>query len=91
MDDSKICILHVSKISGASNANKHHILPLHTLKRVLHTVYCNQVHPSCWIEATKAAGSCFPKNEDKSKDTFLYFAARVAHHTRILSLLSHLY
>ena len=64
MDDSKICILHVSKISGASNANKHHLLPLHTIKRVLHTVYCDQVHPSCWIKATKGAGSCFPKNED---------------------------
>lgn len=91
MDDSKICTVYVSKISGASHANKHHILPLHTRKIILHTIYCDQVHSSCWTEATQTARSYFPQDEDKSKDTFLHSALRVAHHTGILSMLSNLY
>lgn len=71
MDDSKICVIHVSKIPGASHADKYHILPLHKRKVVLYTIYCHQVHFSCWAKATQASRPYLPKDEDKSKDTFL--------------------
>lgn len=91
MDYSKICIVHVSKIPGASHADKHHVLPLHTRKVILHSVYCNQVHFSCWAKATQTTGSYFSEDEDQSKDTFLSLALGLAHHTRVLSVFGHLH